>query len=604
MRIPSPYLLLLFFSFLCLKLPAQTMVEKQGSKWTFMVEGKPFDVKGVTFGYDQDTLHYDQYFQELKFLGVNTIRTWGTTKHTGKLLEAAHAHGIYVMLGIWMRHGRPGMEADDSFDYLNDTEGKEAMYDHALDVVNTYKDHPAILTWGIGNEVYLNTETDEEKRVYSQLLERICAQIKTIDPHHPITSVEAWTFGVEWWNQYVPSLDIYGINTYGAGASVIPQELAKTGVDKPYVITEFGVRGEWEITEDVNGVKPEPSDEEKYEVIVKGYEEWIQPKPNCLGVYVFHYASDDRHMAPWLLTHFEGKTRPQYWAIREAFTGKKPDNHVPVIESFGLPDAQTKSGRWVPVTLIASDQEKEALDVHFYYNQRSGSRKRRDQMIQLNTRGSSDEGFEIQLPTVHGGIKVYAGIEDASGNIGFATTSIYVLDPKEAKRKFLVPSVKLPFYVYQDEADMPYVASAYMGNYKDMTVDLHHTETVKAGKTAIKIHYGAKDNWYGLGFVDPANDWGDMLGGYDIRGAKTLSFWAKASYDRLNVTVGFGLIEEDKPFPDTAIELVKLSLTNEWKQYTIPTKRLDLSCIRSGFVIFSAGEGLSHDIFLDEIVFE
>ncbi|MEL7342904.1 MAG: glycoside hydrolase family 2 TIM barrel-domain containing protein, partial [Bacteroidota bacterium] len=277
-------------------------------------------------------MHYDQHFKDLKFLGVNTIRTWGTTEHTGKLLDAAQAHGIRVMLGIWMRHGRPGMEADDSFDYLNDTEGKEAMYDHALDVVKTYKDHPAILTWGIGNEVYLNMETDEEKRVYSHLLERICAEIKKIDPHHPITSVEAWTFGVDWWNQYVPSLDIYGINTYGSGASVIPQELAKTEVNKPYVITEFGVRGEWEITEDANGVKPEPSDEEKYEVIVKGYKEWIQPKPNCLGVYVFHYASDDRHMAPWLLTHFEGKIRPQYWAIREAYTGKKPDNHVPVIE--------------------------------------------------------------------------------------------------------------------------------------------------------------------------------------------------------------------------------------------------------------------------------
>ena len=48
-----------------------------------------------------------------------------------------------------------------------------------------------------------------------------------------------------------------------------------------------------------------------------------------------------------------------------------------------------------------------------------------------------------------------------------------------------------------------------------------------SGDTAIKITYDARDNWYGVAFVDPANDWGDILGGYDISGATTLSFWAK-----------------------------------------------------------------------------
>jgi hypothetical protein len=64
------------------------------------------------------------------------------------------------------------------------------------------------------------------------------------------------------------------------------------------------------------------------------------------------------------------------------------------------------------------------------------------------------------------------------------------------------------------------------------------------------------------------------------------------------------LIEGDKPFPDTSKESIGLSLSNKWEKYTIKTKKLDLSCIRSGFVIFSSGEGMSHQIFIDEIVFE
>jgi hypothetical protein len=585
-------------------LSAQTTVVKQGDGWVLRVDGEPFDVKGVTFGYDEDVENYDVYFQELKFLGVNSIRTWGTHENTPQLLDAAERHGIKVMLGIWMRHGRPGMEADDRFDYLNDTEGKEEMYTNAIEIVQQYKDHPALLTWGIGNEVYLNTATDAEKRAYSRLLERICAEIKEIDPDHPITSVEAWTFGVDWWSEYVPSLDIYGINTYGAGANVLPQELAEKSVDKPYVITEFGVRGEWEIEEDEHGVKPEPSDGEKYEVIVKGYNEWIKPKPGALGVYVFQYATDDRFVAPWLLTHFKEMTRPQYWAIREAYTGQKPVNYVPVIESFELTDEATPSGTWIPVALEASDREQEELSVDFYYNQRTGSRARRDQVKALNYRGNLADGFEIQLPQVHGGIKVYAAVEDEFNNVGISTRSVSVIDEEESQREFLVPRPEMPFYVYNDDDDLPYTPSAYMGNYEDMEVDMGHREDVKSGDTAVKISYSSRSGWYGIGFVDPANDWGDILGGYDLSAATTFSFWAKASYNDLKATVGFGLIEDDKPFPDTAQESIEIELTDEWKKYTIRTGRADLRCIRSGFVLFSGGKGLSHQIYIDEIVFE
>jgi hypothetical protein len=56
---------------------AQTTVEKQGKARILLIDGKPFDVKGVTFGYDKQVDHYDSYFRDLQSLGVNTIRTWG-----------------------------------------------------------------------------------------------------------------------------------------------------------------------------------------------------------------------------------------------------------------------------------------------------------------------------------------------------------------------------------------------------------------------------------------------------------------------------------------------------------------------------------------------
>ena len=99
---------------------AQTTVKKSSNNWELIVNDKSFDVKGVTFGYDNDVINYDTYFKDLQFLGVNTIRVWATNENTIKLLDAAEKYNIKIMVGIWMRHGRPGMEDDDSFNYLED----------------------------------------------------------------------------------------------------------------------------------------------------------------------------------------------------------------------------------------------------------------------------------------------------------------------------------------------------------------------------------------------------------------------------------------------------------------------------------------------------
>ena len=603
--IKTPYYTLLFIIYLCAcSIQAQTTVQEENGNWSLLVDGAPYEIKGITFGYDQDIANYDTYFQDLKSIGVNTIRTWATGENTPQLLDAAHKHDIKIMIGIWMRHGRPGMEDDDHFNYLEDTAGIEVMYTNAINTVRKYKDHPAVLTWGIGNEVYLNTATDAEKEAYSKTLERICSDIKQLDTNHPITSIEAWTFGLDWWQKYVPSIDIYGVNTYGPGANIIADEFKKKGVEKPYVITEFGVTGEWDAQEDTNGVKIEPNDRQKYNAIASGYHNWIINKPSNLGVYFFHYSDGNQFIAPWLFTHYKGAYRSQYWAVREAYTGKLPINHTPVITSFTLPDEKIQSGTWIPVAIDVSDPEQEELTVSFSYNQRLGSRKHRDQINPLNYRGTIATGFEIQLPAVHGAIKVYAEVTDTYNNMGIATTSIVVIDQEAQQKKYLVPKVDLPFYVYKDNQDIPYTPSGHMGNYKAMQVDLNNKNEVHSGNTAIKISYTARDNWYGVGFVDPANDWGDILGGYDLTDAKYFSFWAKANDTNVKAKIGFGLIGADKPFPDTGKKSIDITLTTQWKKYTIKTKKLDMSCIRSGLVVFSSSNGFPHEIYIDDVVFE
>lgn len=596
------FLILALFSilFTC----AQTTIQKENNNWVLLVDGKPFDVKGATFGYTNDLENYDEYFKDLQFLGVNAIRTWATGKNTLTLLNTAKKYNIKVMLGIWMRHGKPGMEADDSFNYLEDKEGKEKMYNDALKVVEKYKNHPALLTWGIGNEVYLNIATNEEKKEYSLLLESICKEIKKRDIKHPITSVEAWTFGLDWWQKYVPSIDIYGLNAYGAGANLLQSEMEKRNIDKPYVITEFGVTGEWDIKQQKNGVKTEPSDKEKYDAIVNGYKNWIQNKSKNLGVFNFHYSDGNTHMSPWLFTHHRGFKRPQYWAIRKAYTNQEPTNNIPKINQFTLSEGVHKSDSWIPIKLSVNDIENDSLNFDFFYNQRTGSRKRKDQINKLISRGNYKEGFQIQIPKENGAIKVYVNVNDTFNNVGIASTTILVEDEQAKNKKFLVPKKTLPFYVYKDGNEEDYSPSAYMGNYKDLEIDMHHKEEVHSGTSAIRIRYNETHNWYGFGLVDPPNDWGENLGGFDLTGATKFSFWAKASKKKIKATIGFGLIGKNKPYYDTAKKSKEIILTTKWKKYTIKLKKLDLSCIRSGLVIFSSAFRSHQDIFIDDVVFE
>lgn len=583
---------------------SETVVKKVDGKWQLLVDGVPFEVKGVTWGKPVKKETIGGFMKDLKFLGVNSIRTWGAGKETQMLLDTAHAYGIKVMVGIWMRHGRPGMEGDDSFDYLKDKKGMTDMYNGAVETVTLYKDHPAVLTWGVGNEVTLNIATDKEKEAYAKYLETVIQAIKKVDSKHAVSSVSAWTFDWKWWKQYTPSLDIWGINVYGGGADQIPQQLIEHGVDKPYLICEYGVNGEWEAKPDKNGLLVEPNDRQKYDVIAKGYKDWIASKSECLGVYVFHYGKGATHGDVWLNMYFDNLYRPAYWATREAYTGKKPINNVPDISLFEIPVQKKSFGEWVKVNLQVTDAENDSLQISFHYNQRSGSRARKDQINPLVFRGNLKDGYEIQLPRENGLLKVYAFAKDSYKNIGIAQNS-YIIDNGRGSESLLPGArVTFPFYVYDEGEEYPYLPTGYMGNFEHLKVDGENKEQVKSGAHAMKISFNSSGGWYGLAFMDPVNDWGDRAGGYNLMGATKLSFWAKSTSDMVSGTFGFGMIGPDKPFYDTGRKSEKFQLTKEWKKYEISIEKMDLRCIKTGFVMYLGGVGENYSFWLDDIKFE
>ncbi len=164
----------------------------------------------------------------------------------------------------------------------------------------------------------------------------------------------------------------------------------------------------------------------------------------------------------------------------------------------------------------------------------------------------------------------------------------------------------LPAVIYDESGGkLPYIPSGYMGNTGSIKMTDNDTSKPHEGKTDLKVEYTANDNWGGVVWQSPANDWGDQPGGWNLTGAKKLSFWARGDKGGEGVTFSFGLIGKDKKYADSDKgETGKVTLTTDWKEFTIDLKDKDLSQVKTGFCWVVAGNGAPITFYLDDIKFE
>jgi hypothetical protein len=113
-------------------------------------------------------------------------------------------------------------------------------------------------------------------------------------------------------------------------------------------------------------------------------------------------------------------------------------------------------------------------------------------------------------------------------------TSASVAFAQRAKTSAPASTFK-PFAVYveNNSKENHFAPSGWMGDYGDLKINLASTEMPRSGNTCIKITYSAKmtqgAGWAGIYWQQPANNWGEKKGGYDLSGATKLTFWARGA---------------------------------------------------------------------------
>lgn len=144
-----------------------------------------------------------------------------------------------------------------------------------------------------------------------------------------------------------------------------------------------------------------------------------------------------------------------------------------------------------------------------------------------------------------------------------------------------------------------------MGNAKATKMDDGCATNPHGGKTCLKFEYTATDNWSGIVWQDPVNDWGDQPGGSNLTGAKKLKFWARGEKGDEVVSFKFGILGSDKKFSDSANgEMADVKLSKEWTEYSIDLAGKDLTRIKTGFCWSLAGQVSPVVFYLDDIRFE
>jgi hypothetical protein len=290
------------------------------SSWKLEVNGDPFFIKGVVgFSYPEKINEY----------GGNSVRM-GSRKSD---LDNANDLGLKALVNLPAGAERDGMNYDDTVSVRNQTE-------KIVSIIRNLKDHPAVLMWAIGNELDFIPPTKPFNPKVWDAVNQAAKAIHAIDKNHPVMTVigTSMMWKVADIVKRCPDLDLLGINSYG-DIYTLGDTLRKYGWTKPYVITEWGPDGYWEVKKTPWGAPYEQTGLEKYNCYKNKYIDGILKNSNqCLGSYVFYWAGFKQETTHTWFCMFdkEGLESPLVGLMHSLWTGTRMQNEAPVADSIRI----------------------------------------------------------------------------------------------------------------------------------------------------------------------------------------------------------------------------------------------------------------------------
>lgn len=366
--------------------------------------------------------------ESLKAHGANSIRTWHVGD--GQILDDAQALGLSVSLCLDVGRERLG------FDY-NDEGAVAAQLHRFRQQVDRFKNHPALLTWIIGNE--LNLEARNPK-VWDAVNE-IAEMIHEVDPNHPVTTALAGLGAqdVELLRSRAPALDFYSTQVYG-GIMGLDRAMDALGLTEPLMVTEWGTVGHWEVPSTDWQAPIELTSAAKAAQYVAGYEQVIKANPGrIIGAYAFLWGQKQERTPTWYGTLMEtGERTEAADALQYIWQGVWPRNRAPSVSLIRLAGETANqsvvgvAGMRLQADVVALDAENDALTYRWTVRPESQAKEIGGDpevvpspvpnLISL----PSGAKVAVLMPPQPGAYRLFVEVLDDAGGVGHANLPFYV----------------------------------------------------------------------------------------------------------------------------------------------------------------------------------
>ena len=412
--------------------PRKVEVRHDDGRAQLFVDGQPFYIDGAGLEFGD--------IASLASHGANSFRTWRTDngRDTGKeVLDRAHEHGLLVTMGLEIARERPGEgRGVFGFDYDNE-EAVAQQLETVRQEVLQYKDHPALLMWGIGNELNLGATNP---KVWDAV-NGISKMIHEVDPNHPTTTMLAG-IGPELANnirERASDLDLISIQMY-ADIVNLPHYLEEIGWNTPYMITEWGATGHWEVDGTEWGAPIENNSSAKADYYRLRYETAIASDTTlCLGSYVFLWGQKQERTPTWygLFLPSGEKTEPVD-VMQHIWTGEWPANRAPRLNSATLAgmvasdNIRLMAGQSYEASVAAEDSDQDSLRYAWEIMHEStdlghgGDDESVPEALNWLIADSTASTTALNAPEESGAYRLFVYVRDDEGNAAHANLPFHV----------------------------------------------------------------------------------------------------------------------------------------------------------------------------------
>lgn len=384
--------------------------------------GEPYEIKGA--GIETGDI------ERLAAHGGTSFRNWSTVDGL-RVLDEAAKYGLTVAMCISIGRERLG------FDY-DDPESVARQLEYARKEVLKYKDHPALLMWIIGNEPDYGFSNP---RVFDAIND-ISKMIHEVDGKHPTTT--ALTFNIDQGvpqliKERAPDLDIISVQKY-ADIVNVPRYIEEAGIFRPYLVTEWGPVGHWEVEKTSWGAPIESSSSEKAAYYLEVYRSAIAPHSDrIIGSYTFLWGQKQERTPTWYSMFLEDGTETEVVDVMHyLWNGSWPENRSPRIKALHL-DSKTpgqevilKPGASYQASIVATDPDGDPLEYRWSIMHESEARQEggdREQIPETRSgliENAGDGEINVRAPVEAGAYRLFVYIYDGQGHAAHANVPFLV----------------------------------------------------------------------------------------------------------------------------------------------------------------------------------